>query len=388
MELPVNPAVRHLQLSGIRAFANRVAQVPDAVSLTIGQPDFPTPDHVKQAAAEAVLRNQTVYTPNAGLIALRQAAAAFVRERYGLSYDPEREVIVTVGATEAIAIALQTVLEPGCEAILPAPVYPGYEPLIRLCGATPVLIDTRATGFKLTPDQLKERLSPRTRLVILPYPSNPTGRVLTEPELAALASVLADQPVWVLSDEIYSELVYTDGHHSIAAQPGMRERTIVVNGLSKSHSMTGWRVGFTFAPARATAEMLKVHQYHVTCASSISQHAAVEALTDGMDDASLMRAEYARRRNFVHQRLTEMGFEVDLPEGAFYMFPSVHAFGLSSFEFACRLLDEAKVAVIPGDAFSPFGEGYIRISYACNMERLETAMDRMEAFVRRLPRRR
>ncbi|MCL6442645.1 MAG: aminotransferase A [Alicyclobacillus sp.] len=383
MEALINPAVRDIQISGIRRFASLVARVPDAIALTIGQPDFPTPDHVKEAVHRAIRLNRTAYTPNAGLPELREAAAAFLRARYGLEYDPESEVIVTVGASEAIAIALHTVLEPGCEVILPGPVYPGYEPLIRLCGATPVYADTRESGFKLTAQELRRRLSPRTRVVILPYPSNPTGQVLGDADLAALAEVLAERDVMVVSDEIYSELVFSDTHRSIASYPGMRERTIVVNGLSKSHAMTGWRIGFTFAPAPVTAHLLKVHQYFVTCASSVSQYAALQALTEGIHDARAMRDEYARRGDFVHRRLREMGLSAVKPEGAFYIFPSIQRFGLTSFEFARRLLEEGKVAVVPGDAFSPLGEGYVRMSFACRMDRLEQAMERIEEFIQK-----
>lgn len=382
LEQWINPRVTEIQISGIRKISNLVANYKDAITLTIGQPDFPTPDHVMRAAERAIAAGRTTYTPNAGLLELRQAAAAFVSRKYGLNYDPAEEIIITAGASQALDITLRTILTEGCEVILPGPIYPGYEPIVRLCGAVPVYVDTAASGFKLTAELLEPYLTERTRAVVMCYPSNPTGRVLGLRETEDLARLLADKNVFVVSDEIYSELVYEAPHVSIATMPGMRERTIVINGLSKSHSMTGWRVGFTLAPAYLARHMLKVHQYNVTCASSISQYAAIEALTSGIDDAEPMKREYVRRRDFVYDRLVDMGFELAKPEGAFYLFPSIRRFGLPSMEFAMKLLDERKLAVVPGDAFSPYGEGYIRISYAYSMEQLEQAMERLDAFVK------
>lgn len=382
LEQWINPRVTEIQISGIRKISNLVANYKDAITLTIGQPDFPTPDHVMQAAERAIAAGRTTYTPNAGLLELRQAAAAFVSRKYGLNYDPAEEIIITAGASQALDITLRTILTEGCEVILPGPIYPGYEPIVRLCGAVPVYVDTAGNGFKLTAELLEPYLTERTRAVVMCYPSNPTGRVLSLRETEDLAKLLADKNVFVVSDEIYSELVYEAPHVSIAAMPGMRERTIVINGLSKSHSMTGWRVGFTLAPAYLARHMLKVHQYNVTCASSISQYAAIEALTSGIDDAEPMKREYIRRRDFVYDRLVEMGFKLAKPEGAFYLFPSIRRFGMPSMEFAMKLLVERGLAVVPGDAFSPYGEGYIRISYAYSMEQLEQAMDRLDAFVK------
>jgi len=382
LEQWINPRVTEIQISGIRKISNLVANYKDAITLTIGQPDFPTPDHVMRAAERAIAAGRTTYTPNAGLLELRQAAAAFVSRKYGLNYDPAEEIIITAGASQALDITLRTILTEGCEVILPGPIYPGYEPIVRLCGAVPVYVDTAASGFKLTAELLEPYLTERTRAVVMCYPSNPTGRVLGLRETEDLARLLADKNVFVVSDEIYSELVYEAPHVSIATMPGMRERTIVINGLSKSHSMTGWRVGFTLAPAYLARHMLKVHQYNVTCASSISQYAAIEALTSGIDDAEPMKREYVRRRDFVYDRLVDMGFELAKPEGAFYLFPSIRRFGLPSMEFAMKLLDGRKLAVVPGDAFSPYGEGYIRISYAYSMEQLEQAMERLDAFVK------
>lgn len=384
MEHLVNSEVKQIQISGIRKMSNLVANYPDALTLTIGQPDFPTPAHIVEAGKRALDENRTLYTANSGLPQLRKAAADFVNGKYGLSYDPEQEVIVTAGASQALDITLRTIIGPGCEVLIPGPIYPGYEPIIRMCGGTPVYVDTRQSGFQMTAELIAAKLTERTRAIILCYPSNPTGRVMSENQLTQVAELLRGKPVFIISDEIYSELVYDQPHRSIAALPGMKEQTIVINGLSKSHSMTGWRIGFTFAPASISKHVLKVHQYNVTCASSISQYAAIEALTAGRDDAEPMKREYKARRDFVYDRLMRIGLEAEKPEGAFYLFPSIGRFGLSSQQFAMKLLDEERVAVVPGDAFSEYGEGYVRISYAYSMDVLEKAMDRLEKFISRL----
>ncbi|MMZ46315.1 putative N-acetyl-LL-diaminopimelate aminotransferase [compost metagenome] len=382
MEHLLNDQVKNIQISGIRKIANKVAALPGTLSLTIGQPDFPTPTHIMEAAHRAIDEGRTTYTPNPGLPELREAAAAFVARKYGLNYRGLDEVIVTNGASEALDITLRTILSPGDEVVLPVPIYPGYEPLIRLSGGIPVLADTRNSGFKLTAEVLEPYLTERTKAVILGYPSNPTGRVMSHQELEAVADLLKERDLFIISDEIYSELIYDTPHVSIATLPGMRERTIVINGLSKSHSMTGWRIGFTLAPAEITQHMVKVHQYNVTCASSISQYAALEALTVGVDDALPMREEYRKRRDYVHGRLTDMGIPLEKPEGAFYLFPSIAHFGLSSMDFTLKLLEEQGVAVVPGDAFSSYGEGYIRLSYAYGQDVLEQGLDKIERFVR------
>jgi aminotransferase len=384
MESFVNRSVQDIQISGIRRISNMVSTIKDALTLTIGQPDFSTPAHILEAGKRAIDENRTLYTVNPGIIELRRAAADFVRIKYDLDYDPEREIIVTAGATQALDITLRTILEPGSEVILPGPIYPGYEPLVRLCGGEPVYVDTRDTGFKLTAERLAAAITPRTRCVVMCYPSNPTGRVMNTAELEDIAAVLRDKQIFVISDEIYSELVYGMKHASIATLAGMRDKTIVINGLSKSHAMTGWRIGFTFAPAYLTQHIIKVHQYNVTCATSISQYAALEALTNGIDDALPMREAYVERRQFVYDRLVGMGLELELPEGAFYVFPSITKFGLSSMDFAMKLLEQQRVAVVPGDAFSDYGEGYIRISYAYSMESLREALERVERFIQTL----
>ncbi|MCM3616602.1 aminotransferase A [Sutcliffiella horikoshii] len=384
MEHLINSNVRNIEISGIRKFFNLVSQYEDVLSLTIGQPDFPTPLHVKKAANEAIEANRTVYTPNAGILELRNAAASFVKEKYNMSYNPESEIIVSIGASQGIDIAFRTILEPGTEVILPGPVYPGYEPIIRLCGASPVHIDTRETGFQLTAELIEKNLTEKTRCIILPYPSNPTGAALPSEELMKIATLLEDKDIFILSDEIYSELVFAGKHLSIATLPGMREKTIVINGVSKSHSMTGWRIGLVFGPEYVMNQMLKVHQYNVSCASSVSQYAALEALTVGIDDANEMKVQYKARMEYVYGRLLEMGLDVVKPDGAFYLFPSIKKFGMTSFDFSLKLVEEAGVAVVPGSAFSALGEGYVRLSYAYDMETLEKAMERLEEFLRKL----
>lgn len=381
MEHLVNNQVKNIQISGIRQFFNMVAQFPDAIQLTLGQPDFPTPEHIKEAGKKAIAENKTSYTKNAGLDELCLAATQFVETKYGLSYNPKTEVITTIGASQGIDIAFRTILEEGSEVILPGPVYPAYEPIIKMCGAIPVYADTRNTGFKITADQIKNLITSKTRCVMLPYPSNPTGCILTDAELGEIATVLKNHDIFVLSDEIYSELVYGQKHRSIASFPGMKEKTIIINGLSKSHSMTGWRIGFVFAAENIAKHIIKVHQYNVSCASSISQWAAVQALMRGTDDAAPMRTEYEKRRDYVYERLLAMGIEVIKPEGAFYLFPSIKKFGLNSNDFAIRLLQEGKVACVPGSAFSSFGEGYLRLSYAYSMEILEEGCNRFEKFI-------
>lgn len=384
MEHLLNSRVRDIQISGIRQFFQKVSQVEDAISLTIGLPDFDTPKHIREAGKRAIDQGKTVYTPNAGLLSLRKGIAGFVREQYGLEYDPEAEIIVTNGASQAIDIVFRTLLEAGGEVILPGPVYPGYEPLIRLCGGNSVYVDTTGSGFKLTAEHIRQALTDQTRIILLPYPSNPTGVVLNETELREIAGLLAGKNVFVVADEIYSELVYERPHCSIASFAEIHDQTVVINGLSKSHAMTGWRIGYTLAPAYITKHMLKVHQYSVTCASSVSQYAAVEALTEGKQDAEPMRQEYVNRRDYVVKRLEDMGLPVQKPEGAFYVFPSIRSYGLRSYDFAEKLLFEHKVAVVPGSAFSIYGEGYIRISYACSWDSLKQGMEGLESFVNKL----
>ncbi|USK76343.1 aminotransferase A [Peribacillus frigoritolerans] len=379
MEHLINPLVKDVQISGIRKFYNMVADIEGTISLTIGQPDFPTPMHIKEAAKQAIDNDYTVYTHNAGYLELREAASNYVKDKYKLNYDPANEVIVTSGASEGIDIAFRTILIPGNEVILPGPVYPGYEPIIKMCGATPVYADTTKNGFRLTADILEKYITQHTRCIVLPYPSNPTGVTLTSEELLDIAELVRGKDIFILADEIYSELVFDQEHVSIATF--LKEQTIVLNGLSKSHSMTGWRIGLLFAPAAISQHLLKVHQYNVTCAASISQRAALAALTAGRNDAIPMKTEYARRREYVYSRLQAMKLEIVKPNGAFYFFIKLPEGYASSLDFCLKLVQQEKVAVVPGDAFSPLGEGYFRISYAYSMETLEKALDRIEAFL-------
>lgn len=381
MDQLINRNVKEIEISGIRKFFNMVADTKDMISLTIGQPDFPTPNHVKEAAKKAIDENFTSYTHNAGTIQLRQAAANFYQEKYGISYRPETEVIITTGASEAIDVAFRTILDKGTEVILPGPIYPGYEPIIRLCEATPVFADIRENQFRFTAKLIEPYITEKTRCIVLPYPSNPTGVSLTDDELREISELIKDRNIFILADEIYSELSFERPHTSIAKYA--KEKTIVINGLSKSHSMTGWRIGMLFAPEGIAKHLIKVHQYNVTCASSISQMAALEALTVGINDALPMKIEYQKRRDYVHNRLQNMNLEVIKPDGGFYFFVKNPPTKLNSFDFALSLVHESKVAVVPGSAFSQLGEGYFRISYAYSQETLEEGLNRLESYIRK-----
>ncbi|SDN35015.1 aminotransferase A [Alkalicoccus daliensis] len=380
----INPHVKEIQISGIRQFFNRVQEYPEAMQLTLGQPDFPTPKHIKTAAKTALDKDKTTYTANAGTIELRKAASEWIQNKYELAYHPFSEIIVTAGASQAIDVAMRTILEPGDEVIVPAPVYPAYAPIIKQCGGIIKYADTRKSDFKLTPELIREHISPATKAIMIPYPSNPTGVVLSADEMQALYLELREKNIFIVADEIYSELCFDDAHRTIASYPGMKEKTILINGLSKSHSMTGWRIGFLFADASITQHLLKVHQYNISCASSISQEGALAALVEGQNDPEEMRETYQKRRNWMLSKLQEINIPVVKPGGAFYLFPDIRASGLSSFDFALQLLETEKLAVVPGDAFSEYGEGYIRISYAYSMEQLEESMERLERFWKRI----
>ncbi|MFS0784047.1 aminotransferase A [Bacillus sp. 1P06AnD] len=384
MDHLINKRVKGIKISGIRDVANRVADDPSIINFTIGQPDFATPQPIIEAGKAALDGQLTGYTHNAGLLQLRQAVSDYMARRYQLHYRAEDEILITTGASEALDIAFRTILEEGDEVILPAPIYPGYEPLIRLCNAEPVFVDTRENRFKMTAKMIEEKITERTKCIVLPYPSNPGGSLLDEEELKDIADLLSDKEIFIVSDEIYSELTYGKKHRSIAAFPEMKEKTIIINGLSKSHAMTGWRLGFTLAPSYLTAEMLKVHVFNCVCASSLSQYAALAALERDLPEVDAMRREYEVRRDYIVGRITDMGLDIIRPDGAFYLFISIDKTGLSSNQFTNRLIKEGKVAVIPGNAFSDYGEGYIRISYACSMENLEEGLNRMEQFIKNL----
>ncbi|HIY56996.1 MAG TPA: pyridoxal phosphate-dependent aminotransferase [Candidatus Tetragenococcus pullicola] len=378
-----NKQVDKIAVSLIRQFDERVSSIPNILKLTLGEPDYNTPEHVKEAGIKAISDNYSHYTGMAGLPELRQAVQTFMEKKYQLNYDWEKEILISVGATEAIAASLLSILEPGDKVLLPAPIYPGYEPLIVLTGAEPIYIDTRETDFILTPNALKEALEEhgdKVKAVIFNSPSNPTGVVYSAEQLQALAQVLKEYPIFAISDEVYSELTYEGKHISIAKF--LREQTIVVSGVSKSHAMTGWRIGFILAPQELTKELIKTHQYLVTSAATVSQKAAVTALTDGFNDAQLMKKEYQHRRDFVYQKMTKMGFEVAKPSGAFYIFAKIpEKFNQDSMEFCVDLAQKQQLAVIPGIAFGEAGEGYIRISYAASMEVLIEAMEKIKRYV-------
>ncbi|MCP3030631.1 aminotransferase A [Halobacillus sp. A1] len=381
MKPEINKNLSTIEISGIRKFFNLIEEYEDVVSLTIGQPDFPTPDHVKEAAVQAIKDDKTTYTHNAGIVELRKAITRYTKDRYQLDYDPMKEVIVTVGASQAIDITLRTIIEPGDEVILPGPIYPGYEPLVKLAGATVKYVDTKQSNFKLTAENLKEAITEKTKCVITPYPSNPTGVTLSEQELREISEVIQENKIFMISDEIYSELVYEQVHTSIASMPGMRDQVIVVNGVSKSFSMTGFRLGYLLAPDWLSKHILKVHQYNVSCASSVSQYAALEALENGTQDPAVMKKEYKNRREYVKGRLDKMGLEYAQPDGAFYMFVKFPESKNSTFDTAIELVEKAGVALVPGSAFSEYGEGYMRLSYAYSQQTLEKGMDRMERYL-------
>ncbi|MDI9259615.1 aminotransferase class I/II-fold pyridoxal phosphate-dependent enzyme [Alicyclobacillus sendaiensis] len=375
---------RGLSFASMRRFADLVADEPDAIILTIGQPHFPTPAHIAEAAKRAIDEGFTSYTPNRGIRPLREAASAYYERFTGHRYDPDREVLVTVGTTHAIDIATRAILAPGDEVIIPAPAYPGYEGAVRLAGGHPVFVDTRATGFLLTPDALRQAITPRTKLLILASPANPTGAVYREDELHALARMCVERDLYVLSDEIYAELQFDGSPVSISSVPGMRERTVVLHGLSKSHAMTGWRIGFAFAPEPIAAEMAKAAQFSVSCPSSISQMAALEALTTGHGDSQPMREAYRANRDLAVEALQSMGVPVVKPAGAFYVFPELpKALGMTSDAFCEALARKAHVALVSGSCFTRYGEGYVRVSLACPENALQEALERMARFVAR-----
>lgn len=381
----LSSTVVDIKPSGIRKFFDLLNGRDDVISLTVGQPDFATPWHVRETGIISLERGYTYYTSNAGTVQLREEISKYMQRRFGLKYDALSETIVTVGGSEAIDLAIRAVVEPGDEVIIPEPSFVCYEPITRLCGGVPVPVKTLPENdFKLTADQLKAAITPKTKLLVLPYPNNPTGAVMSKNELLPLCKVLEDTNIAVLSDEIYSELTYGGRHTSIAAIPGMAERCIVVNGFSKAYAMTGWRLGFVCAPAPLTKQMLKIHQFAIMCAPTTSQLAAVEALKNGDDDIEMMRAEYDRRRKYIVEELRRIDIPCFEPKGAFYVFPDISGFGMSSDEFCQRLLDEGKVAIVPGTAFGAGGEGFARISYAYSVKHIAEAIGRMEKFIKTL----
>ena len=373
-----------LKKSGIRKFFDLLDGRKDVVGLTVGQPDFVTPLHIREAGIESLREGKTYYTSNAGMPELRQEIAAYLKRRFDISYKPE-ETVVTVGGSEAIDLAIRAVTEPGDEIIIPTPCFVCYEPIARVCGAVPVTIKTTAKDrFKLTPEALRAAITPRTKMLVLPYPNNPTGAILTREELEGIAEVLRDTNIVVLSDEIYAEMTYGKKHVSIASLEGMHERTIIASGFSKAYAMTGWRMGYIAAPLPLAEQMLKLHQYAIMCAPTTSQFAAIEALKNGDEDVAMMVGEYDRRRRYIYQGFRDMGIEVFEPEGAFYIYPEVGTFGIDAEEFCERLLNEYKCAIVPGTAFGEGGERFARVSYAYSVQHISEALNRIEAFVKTL----
>ncbi|WP_049509932.1 pyridoxal phosphate-dependent aminotransferase [Streptococcus pseudopneumoniae] len=380
-----NKQLDKIQVSLIRQFDQAISKIPGVLRLTLGEPDFTTPDHVKEAAKRAIDQNQSYYTGMSGLLTLRQAASDFVKEKYQLDYAPENEILVTIGATEALSATLTAILEEGDKVLLPAPAYPGYEPIVNLVGAEIVEIDTTENGFVLTPEMLEKAIleqGDKLKAVILNYPANPTGITYSREQLEALATVLRKYEIFVVCDEVYSELTYTGEVH-VSLGTMLRDQAIIINGLSKSHAMTGWRLGLIFAPATFTAQLIKSHQYLVTAANTMAQHAAVEALTAGRNDAEPMKKEYIQRRDYIIEKMTALGFEIIKPDGAFYIFAKIPAgYNQDSFAFLKDFAQKKAVAFIPGAAFGRYGEGYVRLSYAASMETIKEAMKRLEEYMR------
>ena len=377
--------VSSLEPSGIRKFFDILDEMDDVISLTVGQPDFITPWHIRMAGIESLESGRTYYTSNLGLMPLRESISRYLSRRFSLNYDPKSEITVTVGGSEAIDAAIRAVCNPGDEVIIPVPCFVCYEPLVRVAGGVPVLLETTAEdNFKLSPKRLRELITPRTKLLILPFPNNPTGAVLDRYDLQKIADVLADTDVLVLSDEIYAELTYGERHVSIASIPGMRERTILASGFSKAYAMTGWRLGYVCAPAEISREIFKIHQYAIMCAPTTSQYAAIEALEAGDPDIEMMREEYDRRRRYITEGLRACGLDCATPDGAFYVWCHVGGFGMDSEEFCRRLLYEHGVAIVPGTAFGKCGEGYARISYAYSVAHIKKALERIGKFVAEL----
>ena len=385
MRNPLSKTITTIQPSGIRKFFDIVSEMKDAISLGVGEPDFDTPWHIRDEGIYSLEKGKTFYTSNAGLKELKIEISNYLKRRCNIKYDYEKEVLVTVGGSEAIDIAMRAMLDPGDEVLIPQPSYVSYVPCATLANGIPVIIELKAENeFRLTAEQLEAAITPKSKLLVLPFPNNPTGAVMERKDLEAIAEVIKKHDLFVLSDEIYSELTYLDEHVSIASLPGMKERTILINGFSKAYAMTGWRLGYDCGPEVIISQMTKIHQFAIMCAPTTSQYAAVEALKNGDDDVAMMREEYNQRRRYLVHRFKEMGLECFEPFGAFYIFPCIKEFGMSSDEFATELLKSQKVAVVPGTAFGECGEGFLRISYAYSLDDLKEALGRIEIFIEEL----
>lgn len=377
--------VTQIQPSGIRKFFDIVSEMKDAISLGVGEPDFETPWHIRDEGIYAFEKGRTFYTSNSGLLPLREEISNYIQRTQGVKYNPANEILVTVGGSEAIDIGLRALINNGDEVIIPQPSYVSYAPCSYLAGGKNVIINLKAENeFRLTPDELENAITSKTKVLILPYPNNPTGAIMEKSDLEKIAKIIVEHDIFVISDEIYSELTYKGKHVSIISFEGMRERTLLINGFSKSYAMTGWRLGYCCGPDWLIKQMTKIHQYAIMCAPTISQYAAVEALKNGDEDVKMMRESYNQRRRFLIDSFKKMGLECFEPYGAFYVFPCIKEFGMTSEEFATKFLQEEKVAAVPGTAFGDSGEGYLRISYAYSLEKLKIAMERLERFINKL----
>lgn len=385
MRNPLNTTIESVQPSGIRKFFDIVSEMDDAISLGVGEPDFDTPWHIREEGIHSLEKGRTFYSSNAGLKELRQEITKYCKRKYDVDYNPLTEVMVTVGGSEAIDMAMRVMLDPGDEVLIPQPSYVSYVPCCIMAGGVPVPIELEEKDdFRLTPEKLLEKITDKTKVLVLPFPNNPTGAIMEKEDLDKIVPIIEEHDLFVISDEIYSELTYKGEPHSIIEYPGMWERTVYINGFSKAYAMTGWRLGYACAPQRILKQMLKLHQFAIMCAPTTSQYAGVEAIKNGDTDIATMREAYNERRRFLVTRLREIGMDCYEPYGAFYVFPSVKRFGMSSDEFATRLLKEEKVAIVPGTAFGECGEGYMRISYAYSIQDLKKALERIEKFVKRI----
>ncbi len=386
MRNPLNKKIATIPPSGIRKFFDIVSEMKEAISLGVGEPDFDTPWHIREEGIYSLEKGRTFYTANAGLKDLRTEIHNYLQRRCNVSYNPDTEILVTVGGSEAIDIAMRAMLDPGDEVLVPQPSFVSYVPCAVLAGGVAVPIELEEKDqFRLTPEKLLEKITPRTKILVLPFPNNPTGAIMTREDLEPIAKIVEEHDLFILSDEIYSELTYgSEEHVSIASLPGMWERTVLINGFSKAFAMTGWRLGYACAPAVILKEMLKIHQFAIMCAPTTSQYAAIDAMKNSDDDVKMMRESYDQRRRYLLHAFEEIGLECFEPLGAFYMFPSIKRFGMTSDEFATRLLNEEQVAVVPGTAFGDSGEGFLRVSYAYSLDNLKKALGRIDRFVNRL----
>ena len=384
MRNPLNKTITEIKPSGIRKFFDIVSEMKDAISLGVGEPDFDTPWHIREEGIYSLEKGRTYYTSNSGIKELREEICRYLYRRFDLSYDWKTETIVTIGGSEAIDIGLRVMLDPGDEVILPQPSYVSYEPCITMAGGKPVIVELKAEDeFKLTARQIEEACTPKTKILILPFPNNPTGSVMSKSELEKIVDIIIEKDLFVLSDEIYAELTYGEKHASIASLPGMKERTVVINGFSKSYAMTGWRLGYAVGPKDIIKQMTKLHQFSIMCAPTNSQYAAVEALKHGDPDVEMMAEAYDQRRRYLLHELRRIGLDCFEARGAFYVFPCIKCTGMTSEEFATKLLQEEKIAVVPGTAFGDSGEGFLRISYAYSIEKIKEALERIERFVKK-----